>query len=846
MTTNHTPMMQQYLRIKSDYPDMLLFYRMGDFYELFFDDAKHAAKLLDLTLTHRGQSAGKPIPMAGVPYHAVENYLARLLKKGESVAICEQVGDPATSKGPVEREVMRIITPGTVTDEALLESRNDTVLLAVHEKNKRYGLAWVDLSGGRFHMTQVETEARLFAEITRLNPAEILMEDSVLSIELSKQYTVKNRPGWDFDLALSTEKLCAQFAVHNLDALGGRDCHDAIPAAGCLLNYLQITQRQALPHLKSITIEQTDDWLQLDAATQKHLELFDNRQEKRSHSLFGIIDHTASAMGSRMLKRWLGQPVRNRTVVCNRQEAIKEILQAETGQAFHHVLKQISDVERITSRVALKSARPRDLMQLKHTLSLLPEITDLIQRHQSPKLTALLPNLNPLPELHDLLAKALVENPPMLIRDGGVIAKGFDETLDELRELSEHAAEKLLQLEQAEKQRAGLPMLKFGYNRVHGYYIELPRSQADKVPDYFQRKQTLKNVERYITPELKSFEEKVLSAQSKALAREKWLYEHVLIEILQYVEQLNKTANALAELDVLTNLAERAQSLSWSCPTLTDEPGIKIKNGRHPVVEQILQEQFIANDLTLKPSRHILLITGPNMGGKSTYMRQTALIILLAHIGSFVPAEKAIIGPIDKIFTRIGASDDLASGRSTFMVEMTETAHILRHATPQSLVLIDEIGRGTSTHDGMALAYATCAYLAETVKAFTLFSTHYFELTKLPETFDCVENRHLKATLTDSGIVFLYRVETGHANQSYGLEVAALAGLPEPVLSIATSYLEQAEKNNNITPNRAPECPQRSDIERVLDQVDADNLTPKAALELVYQLKGLKSPMNSL
>jgi len=789
ITTSHTPMMQQYLRIKADYADMLLFYRMGDFYELFFDDAKQAAQLLDLTLTHRGQSNGRPIPMAGVPHHAVENYLARLLKRGESVAICEQIGDPATSKGPVERQVTRILTPGTVTDEALLDSKRDVILLAIHAQRQTYGLAWVDLSAGRFHLLQVADEAQLLAEIARLQPAELLLKDTLPSITARACGVIKLRPTWDFDNVRAQTLLCQQFHVNDLTAFGEQTHPVALPAAGALLAYLQLTQRQALPHLTHITLEQTEHYLHLDATTQRHLELFTNNQGERHHTLLASIDQTASAMGSRLLKRWLGRPLRDHALLQQRQQAVQALITTKQDIHLHPLLRQVCDIERIATRVALKSARPRDLVQLRQTLALLPTIQQRIHHHQTPLIAALAENITLLPQLTELLDAALIENPPMLIRDGGVIANGFDRELDELRELSDHATDKLIELEQAEKERSGLSTLKFGYNRVQGYYIELSRTQAEKAPLHFQRKQTLKHVERYITPELKAFEEKVLTAASKALVREKWLYECLLDDIHQYLPQLMKTAHAVAELDVLSNFAERAQSLQWCCPTLTTQPGIHIQGGRHPVVEQILQERFIANDLDIQPSHNMLLITGPNMGGKSTYMRQNALIVLLAHIGCFVPATNATIGPVDKLFTRIGASDDLASGRSTFMVEMTETAHILRQATAQSLVLIDEIGRGTSTYDGMALAYACCAYLANTIKAYTLFSTHYFELTTLPDELNCIRNVHLSATLAEQSIVFLYHVEPGPASRSYGLEVAALAGIPTEVLTLANQHL---------------------------------------------------------
>ncbi len=832
-------MMQQYFRIKSDHPDMLLLYRMGDFYELFFDDAKRASHLLDLTLTHRGQSAGMPIPMAGVPYHAVENYLARLIKKGESVAICEQIGDPASSKGPVERQVTRIITPGTVTDDALLEAKKDSLLLAIHQCRQQTGLAWVDLSGGRFHLLQINDESQLIAEITRLQPAEILLHESFQHTHWRHDGVIKIRPSWEFDLKRAQSLLREQFKVNDLKAFGEDDYPIAHQAAGCLLAYLQITQRQALPHLTTMTLEQCHDYLQLDAATQRHLELFESNQGERNSSLLAILDHTASAMGSRLLKRWLGRPLRHHALIKERQAAVTELIEQEQSAQLHTLLRQVCDLQRIISRVALKSARPRDVLQLRQTLALLPELQTTINYSKTKLMQGLTTQLTPLPVLLELLTVALVDNPPMLIRDGGVIACGFDEELDELRELSDNATETVLALEREEKQRSGLSSLKFGFNRVHGYYIELSRSQAEKVPLNYQRKQTLKNAERYITPELKAFEEKVLSAEAKALAREKWLYENILNEIYQYIAELTQIATALSTLDVLNNFAERAKSLNWQCPKLVEEPGIEIHGGRHPVIEHILQERFIANDLQLTPSQHLLLITGPNMGGKSTYMRQNALIVLLAHLGSFVPVHTACLGPIDKIFTRIGANDDLAGGRSTFMVEMSETAHILRQATPQSLVLIDEIGRGTSTYDGMALAYACCAHLADIVKAYTLFSTHYFELTQLPDEFSSIRNVHLQASLANNSIVFLYKVEHGSASHSYGLEVAALAGIPTDVLKRANQHLQQVQQTHAGAPPRHKIGAPPSAALRELAKIDADNLSARQALELIYRLKAL-------
>ncbi len=801
MQPTHTPMMQHYLGIKAAYPDILLFYRMGDFYELFFEDAKRASTLLDLTLTHRGQSAGQPIPMAGVPYHAIETYLARLLKKGESVAICEQIGE--SGKGPMERQVTRVLTPGTVTDEALLDDRRDTVLLAIHRQRTRYGLAWVDLTGGRFHVLQINDEGHLHAEIARLRPAEILIQASTTPYPSFEYGVVTHRPAWDFDSERAVTLLHKQFNRPELH------CDPAfkftLPAAGALLAYLQVTQCQTLPHLATLTVERSADYLLLDAATQSHLEIFTNNQGQHRYSLLSCIDATASAMGSRMLQRWLAKPLRNHAVLQERTQAIQTLMTQQLDAPLQELLHQVCDVERITSRIALGSARPRDLVVLRDTLGLIPTVHQLLSTCDAPLIQTLLSHMPALPTLYQLLMAALVDTPPMLIRDGGVIAKEFDTELDDLRHLSDDASDVLLKLEQAEKAKSGLSTLKFGFNRVHGYYIELSKGQAALAPVHFQRKQTLKNVERYITPELKTFEEQVLSAQSKALAREKWLYEGLLEAAQEHLAALHQIATGLAQLDVLANLALLAHARGWCCPTWTQTPGLKIIAGRHPVVEQFIQERFIPNDLELYPGHNMLLITGPNMGGKSTYMRQSALIVLLAHIGSFVPATRAHLGPIDKILTRIGASDDLAAGRSTFMVEMTETAYILNEATPLSLVLIDEIGRGTSTYDGMALAYACCAYLANTICALTLFSTHYFELTELPECYPQIRNSHLAATLSAGKIVFLYQVEPGATNRSYGLEVAELAGIPRDVLALAKQHLlkhqtdEIANETTHIT-----------------------------------------------
>jgi DNA mismatch repair protein MutS len=834
-----TPMMKQYLRIKAEHADRLLLYRMGDFYELFFDDAIYAAKLLDLTLTHRGQSNGTPIPMAGVPYHAIENYLARLLKHGESVAICEQIGDPALSKGPVERQVTRIVTPGTVTDDALLDAKNDTLLLALYAHKKQLGLAWVDLSGGRFHVLELNHPAELQAALVRLNPAEILLEESLAKTLSNTSYPLHVRPGWEFEAEQAKQALRTQFKTHDLHAFGEATYPTALTAAGGLLAYLSITQRQALPHLTTLTLEKNDDTLQLDAATQAHLALFKNQRGTEEHTLLSILDNTASPMGSRLLKRWLGRPLRDHECLNARKACVTEIITTQHTATLYALLNQARDLERVASRIALKSARPRDLVHVRETLALLPELHQALSAYQSMLLTNITHALEPKPSLLQTLTDALIENPPVLIRDGGVIAPGFDAELDEYRALSENSTDALKKLEEEEKKRSGLSTLKFGFNRVHGYYIELSRAQShETLPAHYQRKQTLKNTERYITAELKTFEEKVLSAEAKALARERFLYDKLLNTLQEHISSLAHTAEALAELDVLNTLAERAASLNWTEPTFTDEHGIHIEAGRHPVLESLKHNTFIANDTALTPDDNTLLITGPNMGGKSTYMRQTALIVLLAHIGSYVPAKATHLGPIDKLFTRIGANDDLAQGRSTFMVEMTETAYILRHATQQSLVLIDEIGRGTSTFDGIALAYACCAYLANTVQAYTLFSTHYFELTTLAETYPSIQNVHVDATVNQGRIVFLYRIKPGAATESYGLDVAALAGLPEAVLTNARAHTHSLTPTTH-TPALKLSVPKPSQALTELLALDPDTLSARDALNTLYRLRAL-------
>ncbi|QSA98019.1 DNA mismatch repair protein MutS [Methylococcus sp. EFPC2] len=844
--SRHTPMMRQYLGLKAEHPDRLLFYRMGDFYELFFDDARKIVGLLDLTLTHRGESAGVRIPMAGIPYHAAETYLARLLKLGESVAICEQIGDPATSKGPVERKVVRIVTPGTVTDEALLEERRDNLLLAVAPASGRFGLAYLDLAGGRFLLQEPETAEHLLGELERLNPAEILVsEEWPLPATLASRRGLTRRPPWHFDPVTARNLLLRQFQTRDLDGFGCERAEAAIAAAGCLLQYVQETQKSALPHLRSLRLETGAEGIILDAASRRNLELDYHPSGRLEFTLFGVLDRTATAMGSRLLRRWLHGPLRDRTVLQGRYQAIDALSQA--AQPVHEQLREVGDIERIAARIALKTARPRDLATLRNSLTSLPGLRDALAACDGPLLADLHARIGEHPDLLDLLARALVDSPPMLIRDGGVIRAGYDADLDELRNLSQHADQFLIEMEQRERARTGIANLKFGYNRIQGFYIELSRTQADKVPVDYTRKQTLKGVERYITPELKAFEDKVLSAREKALACEKALYEALLDTLGESLLRLQTSAAAVAETDVLTCLAERAATLAFNMPRLVEEPGIRIRGGRHPVVERLTDEPFVPNDLMLSPECRMLILTGPNMGGKSTYMRQAALIVLLAHIGSYVPADDAEIGPIDRIFTRIGASDDLASGRSTFMVEMTETANILHNATSNSLVLMDEVGRGTSTFDGLSLAWACAEHLAREIRAYTLFATHYFELTVLAEEYADIRNVHLDAVEHGDNIVFLHAVKDGPANQSYGLQVAALAGVPRPVVERARERLRDLEEKAGASPAKSGGVhqfdlfaePEPSPALLRLEKIEPDHLSPRSALDLLYELKAL-------
>ncbi len=874
----HTPMMQQYLRIKAQHPNELVFYRMGDFYELFFDDAKKAAQLMDVTLTARGKSAGNPIPMAGIPYHAAEGYLAKLVKLGVSVAICEQIGDPATSKGPVEREVVRVVTPGTISDEALLDERRDNLLIAVtysnhssknpSSKNRSssqnlsdittFGIATLDIGSGRFLVLEVVGTESLQSELQRLNPAELLVSEDFPAPEIIEAYKgVRYRQPWEFEQDTALRHLTDQFGTKDLNGFGCDHLPLALSAAGCLLQYVRETQRTALPHIRSISHENRDDSVILDAATRRNLELDTNLNGGQENTLLSLLDNTSTAMGSRLLCRWINRPLRNLDTIQGRQQAVAELRLNYCYETLTDELKNIGDIERILGRVALRSARPRDLTRLRQSLAALPVIHSILSGSDSSHIRQLLTNASEFPETVDLLNRAVIDNPPVVIRDGGVIAEGYDTELDELRNISSNAGQFLIDLEEREKQKTGISTLKVGYNRVHGYFIEISRAQSDQAPAEYIRRQTLKNAERFITPELKEFEDKALSAKSRALTREKALYEALLEILNEQLLPLQQCAAAISELDVLTNLAERADSLNLMPAELVEKPGIFVTDGRHPVVEQVHDTLFVANDLKLDEQRRMLVITGPNMGGKSTYMRQAALIVLLAHIGSCVPVQNASIGLVDRIFTRIGSSDDLAGGRSTFMVEMTETANILHNATERSLVLMDEVGRGTSTFDGLSLAWACAVQLAERVKAFTLFATHYFELTSLPDKTQGVANVHLDATEYNDDIVFLHTIQEGPASQSYGIQVAKLAGIPSEVITLARKELASLEagahptvkpsgtSNSTAASKPAPiqselfPGPIASALLDALSDVNPDELSPREALETLYALKKL-------
>ncbi|MDB6000919.1 MAG: mismatch repair protein MutS [Rhizobacter sp.] len=877
-------MMVQYLRLKADHPDTLMFYRMGDFYELFYDDARKANRLLDITLTTRGQSAGEPVVMAGVPVHSVEGYLAKLIKLGEAVAICEQVGDVATAKGPVERKVVRVITPGTLTDTELMSDKADALLLAIASSVGKagprgavttYGLAWLGLSNGQLGITEC-TEAELSTWLARLSVAEVLVDREKVPAALAQaRLAVTHRPGWQFDTALGVRKLCEQLRVAGLGGFNADGLGTAHAAAAALLSYAEHTQGQAMAHVRTLQVECASDLLALPPATCRNLELTQTLRGEDAPTLFSLLDTCGSGMGSRTLRHWLTHPLRDRSVASHRHDALAALI-GHGVDGLRDALRGVCDVERITARIALRQVRPRELSGLRITLQALPALRTELP-HGSDLLDALAGALSPSGEIEHLLTSAIAEEPAVLLRDGGVMATGYDATLDELRGIAENCDAFLLELETRERTRTGINNLRVQFNRVHGFFIEVTQGQAAKVPADYQRRQTMKNAERFITPELKAFEDKALSAQERALAREKLLYDGVIDQLLPHLQALADLGRALGSLDALTSLAERAATLDWCRPQFVKEPCIDIEAGRHPVVQARLQETgggaFIANDCRLDATRRMLMITGPNMGGKSTFMRQVALIALLAAIGSFVPARACRLGPMDAIHTRIGASGDLTNAQSTFMLEMTEAAAIVHGSTEQSLVLMDEIGRGTSTFDGLALASAIASHLHDRNRAFTLFATHYFELTEFPRKHERALNVHVSAAETRGSageeIVFLHEIQPGPASRSYGVQVARLAGMPASLIRQARATLEalETEQRRNdaqidlfaVSASPDAELPYETEaatamnpgavadspLVEALCAIEPDMLSPREALAALYRLKALAEPQNS-
>jgi len=882
-------MMQQYLRLKAEAGPLLLLYRMGDFYEMFYEDAERGARLLNLTLTRRGTSNGAPIPMAGVPVHALEQYLARLVALGESIAICEQIGDPAASKGPVERRIVRIVTPGTLTDEALLPAKADRALAAVHlpagkaGRGQAAGLAWLNLASGEFLVTECAPEL-LESELNRIAPAELVCAEGA-ALEAACDCARTRVPDWHFERDGARGQLLAHFGTDSLAGFDIEDMPAGICAAGALLRYASRTQAQALAHVQSIAADRASDYVLLDPVTRRNLELTRTLSGEDSPTLFSVLDGCRTPMGSRLLRRWLHHPLRENAPVLARQQAIATLLaaRAPAGDAgldtpglldpLRAMLGRQPDLERIAARVALRSVRPRELASLRDALAALPELRALLTpalaapevsasgnslgaARSATRLQELAEALAPDPAVAALLSRAIAPEPAVAVRDGGVVAAGYDAELDELRALATDNGAFLVQLEARERERTGIANLRVEFNRVHGFYIEVTKGQADKVPEDYRRRQTLKNVERYITPELKTWEDRVLSAQDRSLAREKWLFEQLLDQLAPHVRALSACAAALAEVDTLAALADHARRHDWVAPELAEGAELDIDAGRHPVVERAI-ERFTPNGCRLDAHRAMLLITGPNMGGKSTYMRQVALIALLARTGSFVPAARARIGRLDRIFTRIGAADDLAGGRSTFMMEMTEAAAILSASTAHSLVLMDEIGRGTSTYDGLALAWAIAHRLLTHNRALTLFATHYFELTRLPAEQPTAANVHLAAAESASGIVFLHEVRDGPASRSYGIQVAQRAGVPAGVIRLAARELEKLEAQGAPSPQlglfAAPAAPAAAAngldpderdallaLRDALAQIDPDSLAPREALEALYRLKSLQ------
>jgi DNA mismatch repair protein MutS len=844
--STHTPMMQQYLGIKAQHPDELLFYRMGDFYELFYGDAQRAAELLDITLTSRGKSAGEPVAMCGVPFHAADGYLARLVRLGESVAICEQVGDPATSKGPVERRVQRVVTPGTLTDEALQDARRDSVLMGVNHNGSGFGMALLNLAVGELLVAQLEDEHALAAEIARHDPSEILCA-TALPDPMADLGGVRLRDPLEFDTDLGLARLTRHFGTQDLSGFDLASDSPAIGAAAAVLEYAKQSQCQQLAFIDRIGHLRSDDVIVLDAHSRRNLEIDRRIEGAQDHTLYALLNTTQTHMGARLLRRWLNGPSRQVDEVCQRQQAVTQLL-SEPVDELRGLLKQVGDLERVVARLALETATPRDLARLKISLAQFPAIRARVATLAAPRLTRIIAELPDFAEQLTVLQAAVVDTPPVTIREGGVIAPGYSVELDELRNLTDNAAAWLVDLEARERQRTGIATLKVGYNRVHGYYIETSRASGnEEVPAEYVRRQTLKNAERYITPELKAFEDDALTSQARALRLEKRLYQELVSQLAVAADELRSAASAAAELDVLASFAERAEALGFNPPEFVDTPEISIEQGWHPVVRAASNDPFVPNDLRFTDTTRMLIVTGPNMGGKSTYMRQSALIVLLAYTGSYVPATSARIGPVDRIFTRIGAADDLTGGRSTFMVEMTETANILHNATHQSLVLLDEIGRGTSTYDGLALAWATASQLAQKIGAFTLFATHYFELTTLPDELPQCANVHLAATEHDGRIIFLHSVQEGPASQSYGIQVARLAGVPSQVIAAAQVHLQALEQQQAAQHPRQPDLfaapshplPAPSAVDRRLDELDIDQLSPREALLLLYELQAL-------
>ncbi|PAS97073.1 MAG: DNA mismatch repair protein MutS [Candidatus Dactylopiibacterium carminicum] len=844
----HTPMMQQYIRLKIQHPDTLVFYRMGDFYELFFEDAEYASRLLDITLTTRGASGGQPIKMAGVPHHALEPYLAKLVKMGKSAVIAEQVGEPGATKGPMERAVSRIVTPGTLTDAALLDERAEAPLLAVQLNRGVLGLVWLNLANGDFRLVETEPEA-LVSHLERLRPAEALIPESLkLPLLEARVPAIRRLADWQFDAKTAQELLTTHFGTRDLAGFGAEGLNVALSAAAALFEYARSTQRQALAHITTLRVESEGDYLRMDAQTRRNLEISETLRGESSPTLLSLLDLAETSMGSRWLRHCLHHPLASRQACRERHAAVGALL-GDAGDgplsAVAAALRPIADIERIATRIALTSVRPRELSALRVSLAALDEVRAPIMSTDAALLAQTYSDLAPPLDVLQLLTAAITEEPAAMVRDGGVIARGFDAELDELRDIQNNCGEFLIALETRERERTGIANLKVEFNRVHGFYIEVTHANVDKVPEDYRRRQTMKNAERYITPELKTFEDKALSAQERALAREKMLYEDLVARLLPEVPRLQRIAHAVALLDGLNAFAQAAARYDYRAPELVDEPIIEITGGRHPVVERQV-DNFISNDTRLAPTRRMLLVTGPNMGGKSTYMRQVALIVLLAHCGAFVPAESARIGPVDAIFTRIGASDDLASGRSTFMVEMTEAAAILNGASEHSLVLMDEIGRGTSTFDGMALAYSIARHLLDKNQSYALFSTHYFELTRLGHDYPECANVHLGAVEHGHSIVFLHAVQDGPASQSYGIEVAALAGIPPAVVRDAKRRLRALE-NREVAGGPQEDLfaslpePEPAQVSHpalsALTDLDPDSMTPREAMEALYALK---------